>query len=197
MPRYLRVLLGYTVLALVLTWPLIARFATHVPGDGIDDPSLAWNLWWVKHALVDQPQNPFASGWQFWPIGINLAFYTLTVLNGMLSIPIQVVFGLIPAYNVMLLLSFVLSGLGGYLLAAEFLRGSGGTPWSGFAAFIAGALYAFASASCSTPRSVRAISPARSGRRSQRSTSGEPPERRAGARCGSRRCSSCCRRTPS
>ncbi len=48
MTRYLRVVLGYTLLALVLTWPLAAHFTTHVPGDGIDDPSLAWNLWWVS-----------------------------------------------------------------------------------------------------------------------------------------------------
>lgn len=150
MPRYLRVVLGYTILALALTWPLVARFATHVPGDGIDDPSLAWNLWWVKHALIDQPQNPFACTWQFWPIGINLAFYTLTVLNGMLSAPIQATLGLIPAYNVLLLLSFVLSGLGGYLLSREFLRDvirrkPDSRLWFEFAAFLGGALYAFAS----------------------------------------------------
>ncbi len=45
----------------------------------------------------------------------------------------------------MLLLSYVLSGLGGYLLAAEFLRGVRREPWAGFAAFLGGALYAFAS----------------------------------------------------
>ncbi len=143
-PRYLRVLLAYTVLALVLTWPMAARFATHVPGDGIDDPSLAWNLWWVKHALIDQPQNPFVSAWQFWPIGINLAFYTLTVLNGMLAAPIVAVFGTVPAYNVQLLLSYVLSGLGGYLLARQFLKDAKGRR-AELAAFVAGALYAFAS----------------------------------------------------
>ena len=140
-------MLAYTVLGLALTWPLVTRFLTHVPGDGIDDPSLAWNLWWVKHALVDQPQNPFASAWQFWPVGINLAFYTLTVLNGMLGIPLQAVFGLIPTYNVLLLSSFVLSGLGGYLLSREFLGGSGvNRRKAGVAAFSGGALYAFASA---------------------------------------------------
>src|SRR5512133_569309 len=143
--RHRGVLLVYVGLSLLLTWPLILHFGSHVPGDGIDDPSLAWNLWWVKHSLVDQLQNPFACSWQFWPIGINLAFYTLTVLNGMLSIPVQVVFGLIPAYNVMLVLSFALSGLGGYLLATEFLRGAGKRRWSCLAAFLAGALYAYAS----------------------------------------------------
>ena len=119
--RHLWVLLGYIGLSLLLTWPLAAHFASHVPGDGIDDPSLAWNLWWVKHALVDQPQNPFACDWQFWPVGINLAFYTLTVLNGMLSVPLQSVFGTIVAYNVVLLSSFVLSGYGAYLLCREVM----------------------------------------------------------------------------
>lgn len=115
-------------LSLVLTWPLVAHFATHVPGDGIDDPSLAWNLWWIKHALVEQPQNPFQVAWQFWPVGINLAFYTLTVLNGLLAIPLQAAFGLIPAYNLLLLSSFVLGGFGAYLLCLEFLTTAGGGP---------------------------------------------------------------------
>jgi hypothetical protein len=143
---HVRVVLAYTVLGLILTWPLIARLTTHVPGDGIDDPSLAWNLWWVKHALVDQPQNPFQCAWQFWPVGINLAFYTLTILNGLLSIPLQGAFGLIPAYNLLLLTSFVLSGLGAYLLALDMVGAGPRREHRHAAAFVAGALYAFASA---------------------------------------------------
>ena len=165
----LAVLAGYLLLGLVLTWPLAAHFTTHVLGDGIDDPSLAWNLWWVKHALVDQPQNPFISAWQFWPIGINLAFYTLTVLNGMLGIPLASALGVIPAYNLLLLSSFVLGGFGVYLLCLEFLgRGNKTTrkqvnreaderrslgrqtlsarQLRSLVAFLGGALYAFASA---------------------------------------------------
>ena len=156
-------LAGYLLLGLILTWPLVAHFTTHVPGDGIDDPSLAWNLWWVKHALVDLPQNPFLSAWQFWPIGINFAFYTLTVLNGMLGVPLASAFGLIPAYNLLLMSSFVLGGFGAYLLALDFVgrgrrakdegqktKGEGGLSAirrSSFVAgpFLAGALYAFAS----------------------------------------------------
>ena len=161
--RSLAVLAGYLLLGLVLTWPLVAHFTTHVPGDGIDDPSLAWNLWWVKHALVDQLQNPFISAWQFWPIGINLAFYTLTVLNGMLGVPLVSAFGLIPAYNLLLLSSFVFGGFGAYLLCLEFLGwGDKETRIQGnketrkrsvspclrvtLSSFLGGALYAFASA---------------------------------------------------
>ncbi|MCX7669329.1 MAG: hypothetical protein N2439_04575, partial [Anaerolineae bacterium] len=142
--RWIGPLVVFSGLGLVLTWPLAAHFATHVPGDGIDDPSLAWNLWWLKHALVDQPQNPFQVTWQFWPVGINLAFYTITVLNGMLAVPLQAVFGVIPAYNVLLLSSFILSGFGAYLLCLDFLGAAGKRlPW---AAMIGALLYAFASA---------------------------------------------------
>lgn len=142
-------LLMFGALSLLLTWPLAAHIATHVPGDGIDDPSLAWNLWWIKHALVDQPQNPFQVAWQFWPVGINLAFYTLTVLNGLLAAPLQMAFGVVPAYNLLLLSSFVLSGLGGYLLCLDFLARRplpGHRSATAFGAFLGGALYAFASA---------------------------------------------------
>ena len=114
--RHLLVLLLYALLGLALTYPLITRFATHVPGDGIDDPALAWNLWWLKFSLVDRQLNPFLSQWMFYPIGINLAFYTLTILNGLLSIPLQVAWGLVPASNLVLLSSFVLSGYGAFLL---------------------------------------------------------------------------------
>lgn len=140
-------LLIFVVLSLLLTWPLATHFATHVPGDGIDDPALAWNLWWVNHALVARPQNPFQVAWQFWPVGINLAFYTLTVLNGMAAIPLQAAFGVIPAYNLILLSSFVLSGLAAYLLSLDFLaRGAGARRMAVPAALLGGALYAFASA---------------------------------------------------
>ncbi len=100
--RHLLALLLYSLLALALTWPLVTQFASHVPGDGIDDPALAWNLWWIKHSLVDQQTNPFISGWMFHPLGINLAFYTLTVLNGLLSVPLQVALGLVTASNLVL-----------------------------------------------------------------------------------------------
>lgn len=152
------VLLLYTLLGLLLTLPLALRFTTHVPGDGIDDPALAWNLWWVKTSLVDRLTNPFAGQSMFYPIGINLAFYTLTVLNGLLSVPLQTALGLITASNLLLLSSFVLGGYGAYLLALQVMAtdaGQGpsdqGLPASTAtlvlrqSAFLAGLLYAFSS----------------------------------------------------
>ena len=83
--RHASILLLYGLLACILTWPLPRVFTTHVPGNGVDDPSLAWNLWWIKHRLVDQLNfDIFHVDWMFHPVDINLAFYTLTPLNGLI-----------------------------------------------------------------------------------------------------------------
>jgi len=155
-PAHVIVILAYLLLALILTWPLAAHFGSHVPGDGSDDPPLTWNLWWLSHALLDLKTSPFDCDYLFYPLGINLAFYTHTVLNGVLSIPIQATVGLIPASNILLLSSFVLSGYGAFLLVLYLLkqrsRGDGeqrDRDGAHYAAFVAGLLYAFASSKLS------------------------------------------------
>jgi hypothetical protein len=155
--KHLFILSLYTLLALTLTWPLGAHFGTHVGGDGSDDPALTWNLWWFKHAVLTLQQSPLTSDYMFYPIGINLAFYTLTLLNDALSLSLQALCGLIPAANLLLLSSFVLSGYGMVLLAQYLLRTDIGYWILDFGAFqypisniqypalIAGLVYAFAS----------------------------------------------------
>ncbi len=157
---HILVVLAYTLLALALTWPLVAHFGSHVPGNGVDDPPLTWNLWWVKHALLNRATNPFDCDYLFYPLDINLAFYTLTVLNGLLSIPLQAVFGLVLTSNLLLLSSFILSGYGAFLLIRHLLHNiqypisnirseTSKRYWklgiSDWAAFTGGLLYAFAS----------------------------------------------------
>ncbi len=155
---HLSALLFYTFLALLLTWPLVVHFTTHLPGDGIDDPSLAWNLWWMKARLVDQLNlDIFHADWMFWPIGINLGFYTLTPLNGLLSVPLQTSLSLVVASNLILLSSFVLGGYGTFLLvrylfARDWGLGIGDSASQSLVAnlqslipILSGVLYAFAS----------------------------------------------------
>ncbi|MBI5301700.1 MAG: hypothetical protein HY868_06165 [Chloroflexi bacterium] len=137
-------LIAYLVLAIVLTFPLVLHFTTHVPGDGGDDPALAWNLWWVPYAIINLGQSPIYTQHMFYPIGINLAFYTLTYLNAFLSIPLQYATNLVIATNANVWFSFVVGGLGTYLLVKYLLAQSTvNSQQSTVAAFIAGALYAF------------------------------------------------------
>jgi hypothetical protein len=152
---HLVVLLAYLLLAIVLTWPTVAHIATHLPGDGGDDPAIAWNLWWVKHALLTLHANPLYTDYMFYPIGINLAFYTLTTLNALTAMPLTLALGVVPASNLHMWFTVVVGGYGMFLLAryamardatrgeSQIRREQGdGTPW---AAAVAGVLYACAS----------------------------------------------------
>ena len=144
---------AYILLAIVLTYPLILNLTTHVAGDGSDDPALAWNLWWVPHAIINLGTSPIYCDYMFYPIGLNLAFYTLTYLNAFLSIPFQYAFSLVVAANVNLWFSFAVGGFGVYLLVKYLGRGARSEERiancklgiANFAAFAAGALYAFSS----------------------------------------------------
>lgn len=147
---HLAVLAGYGLLALLLTWPTAAHWLTYLPGDGGDDPAIAWNLWWIKYSLLNQPQNPLLCGFMFYPLGINLAFYTLTTLNGLTALPLLLNFGVTGASNLHLWFSLALGGYGAFLLAQSLFAGGlvNSTidgPAAKWSAFFAGLIYAFGS----------------------------------------------------
>ncbi|MCB0076654.1 MAG: hypothetical protein KDD73_04455 [Anaerolineales bacterium] len=111
----------FAALALLLTWPMPLHLATHAIGDGSDDPAILWNLWWVRYALLDLGQSPFESAWMFWPLGINLVFYTLTTLHGALTIPIQLLAGVVVANSFIVYFELIVAALGTWLLARWLL----------------------------------------------------------------------------
>ena len=151
--QHIYLLLAYLSLAIILTWPTIVHVATHLPGDGGDDPAIAWNLWWVKFALLNQGRNPFLTDFTFYPIGINLAFYTLTLLNGLTALPLLLNVGVVTASNLHMFFTFTVGAYGAflltrYLLATTLPASKTGKPsrnliW--LSAAVAGGFYAFAS----------------------------------------------------
>jgi hypothetical protein len=136
----LRCILGYLILTLVMTFPLVTHFASAIPGDSFDGWQNYWNMWWVKVALIDKITSPWFTGLLYYPTGVSLLFHTLNPFNGITFLPVQLAFGLLPAYNMAVVFSFVVAGLGGYLLA-RYVLGLGS---SRMAAFVAGAIFAFA-----------------------------------------------------
>ncbi len=151
-------LVGYLLLTLIMTYPLVLNFNKAIPGDGFDGWQNYWNLWWVKRALVDLGENPFFTNYLYYPTGVSLYFHTLNIFNGLLTLPLQSLFSLTVAYNVVVLFSFVVAGYGTYLLVLYLLRAweKGGTeatesqvstllnlPTSKLVAFVAGLVYTF------------------------------------------------------
>jgi hypothetical protein len=130
-------LVVYLLLAIVLTHPLWLHLADAVPSD-IGDPLLnAWTLAWDAHALLSDPLHLFDAN-IFYPLSNTLAYSEHLLASALLMLPLQGITGEpLLAYNVDLLLSFALSGLGMYLLCLR---------WTGLrcAAFLAGLAFAFA-----------------------------------------------------
>jgi hypothetical protein len=109
-------------------------------GNSPDDACFfLWDFWWTGKALLEQT-NPFWTDLLFHPAGTTLTFHNNPLFYDLLSLPFQFVVpginGLILALNVIIYISFVLSGFGAYRLARH-LTGS----YS--AGLTAGLIYAF------------------------------------------------------
>jgi len=131
------VLALYLLFALVVTFPLVLHFGSALPGDGKDAWQNYWDYWWLRTALAAW-HNPYQTPLLYAPYGAPLYLHTLNLFNGLVSIPLQLLFGLIPAYNLIVFLSLTLAGYFAYLLVTEI---SG----SRRAGFIGGIIYAFGS----------------------------------------------------
>jgi len=129
------VLLGYLVLALILSWPLLTHFSSHVVGYG-DVWQHLWNWWWVRNAVVIEHVDPYFSPYIFHPDGVGLAGQCFAMLYKIPALPIQGLFGRVVLYNFVWLLSYVLSGYGAYRLGLYLTRDRQ-------AAFLTGLCFAF------------------------------------------------------
>lgn len=117
-----------------MTYPLIFNINSSFPAAG-DTYAFVWNLWHTKQTIF-QGTSPFFSNYIFYPNGVSLAFHDLTMFNSLLSIPLQLIFNLTTVYNLLFLLSFILTGFGAYLLVFYLTKDRK-------ASFIAGLLLAF------------------------------------------------------
>jgi hypothetical protein len=124
----------FAILTIVWTWPVAFHLTRKLPGD-LGDPLLnTWILAWDA--------THFGRGWWnaniFYPHPLALAYSEHLAAQAAQALPLYWATGnAILCYNVIFLSTFVLSGLGMFLLARE-LTGSRE------AAFVAGLAYAFA-----------------------------------------------------
>ncbi|MBC8076445.1 MAG: hypothetical protein H7Y32_10255 [Chloroflexales bacterium] len=131
------VIFAYALLAVLFTYPLAWHLNSYVVGLEVDAEEYLWSFWWMRKAVLELGANPYFTNWLYYPRGVSLYFFASNPLHAFLSIPLQLMFGLIAAYNLMALLAFAFSGYTMYLLARDVTG-------SRAAAFVAGVLFAFA-----------------------------------------------------
>lgn len=124
---------AYTLIALLMTWPLPRHFGSRVPWGG-DAPQFLWNLWWLRRA-AEPGVGLLYTDLLYHPVGVSLAFTALVPLESALTVPLQWAgLNLIACYNLLLLLSSILGAWATWALARR-LTGSSA------AAFAAGFIY--------------------------------------------------------
>ena len=141
-PASLFAFLTYSVISLVLTWPLAAGLGRDVPGDLGDSLLNMWILaWGAEH--VPQLLTGGLSWPQFWdanifhPAPLALSFSEHLFGQVLQILPVYWLTGnIILCYNLLFISTFVLSAFGTYLLVRD-LTGDRR------AAFIAGLVYGF------------------------------------------------------
>jgi hypothetical protein len=133
----------YAVLALLLTWPLVRGLARDLPADLADPVLNCWILAWGADHVVRFAAGEwtaFAGFWNgniFYPEPLTLAYSEHLFAQALQIAPLYALTAnIILCYNLLFLSTFVLSGLGAYLL----LRDITGDPR---AAFAGGLVYAF------------------------------------------------------
>jgi hypothetical protein len=131
----LAILLAYAAITVVFTWPAATQIDRAMIGGPRDGPMFLWNTWWTARAL-GRGENPLWTSHLFHPEGVSRVIDTHCLLPAVLAAPLQNWFGLIPAYNLIVLFTFVLSGIGTALLVKELVGNRS-------AAFVAGTLFAF------------------------------------------------------
>jgi len=130
---------AFFALTLVMTWPLPVQLFTHLPGplQRTDTSVYFWDFWYLLDNAPQWFPNPFAQqDIMFHPLGSSLAYHTTVFYYAALGAPLAKLFGLIPAYNLICLSTFITSGLAAYLLA-RYLG------LSRYAAFFAAVAFAF------------------------------------------------------
>jgi hypothetical protein len=111
----------FLLLSIYLTWPLLPRMTTALSGSP-DSLLNAWALGWSFHILPRDPLSLFDAN-IFFPRSGTLAYSEHLFGITILVWPVYAVTGNLPlAYNTAFFSSFLLSGIGMYLLVREITR---------------------------------------------------------------------------
>ncbi len=111
----------YSAVALVVTWPLLLQLGQRVIGSHRGDLWFhLWGLWWMKASLLGEGRFPVHTDMVNYPEGGTLLL--IDPLNGLLSVPLQLILPLSTSYNLTVLLDLLLAALGAYLLVRTLLR---------------------------------------------------------------------------
>ena len=117
--RDLTALVGYAVIAVAFSWPLVLHLGTYLTGPPDGDTGVyVWNQWVFKHELLVHRQLPFFTNSIFsMTPEANLSLHNYTAFQNLLALPLSGMLGVVATFNVVFLLMSVLTAYSTFLLA--------------------------------------------------------------------------------
>jgi hypothetical protein len=140
----LQVLLAYTAIALVMTWPLVTRLGREIASDLGDPVFNSWVMMWTGGQVLAAAGGDWNALHLYWhgnifsPEPLTIAYSEHLTPQMLQILPLYATTGnIVLCYNLLFLSTFVLAGFGTYLLVRDLT----GRP---LGAFLAGLAFAFA-----------------------------------------------------
>jgi len=128
--RHLALLACYTAAGIAVTWPRATWLVEGKLPATRDGGVYVWDFWWVAHA-VEHLSNPWFTRSIVAPAGVQLGYHALMPLEGVLMLPVTLLFGPSASYN---LLSIFMPGLmcyAGYRVARLWVPTQTGAVFAG------------------------------------------------------------------
>ncbi|HXF18996.1 MAG TPA: hypothetical protein VN597_00980 [Streptosporangiaceae bacterium] len=109
---HLAILAGYLAAGIALTWPRASYLVEGKLPTGRDAGVYVWDFWWMLHQ-IEHFSNPWYTRFIAAPVGAQLGYHALMPLEGVVMLPVTIVFGPSASYN---LLSVLMPGLSCYAM---------------------------------------------------------------------------------
>jgi len=130
------------IIYVLITGMTLNQLALHLgdalPGDGqhYDYAIFCWDMWWMRHSLIEMRTIPLQTDFLIYPFTHSLALHTFVPLWGLLSIPLQSFIPINAILNIFIVASFLLTAYFTFLFAYRH-----GSSWP--LSVMAGTLMAF------------------------------------------------------
>jgi hypothetical protein len=110
--RHLLILVCYLAAGIIATWPRGAYLLSGKVQATRDAGVYVWDFWWMAHQILHLG-NPWFTRAIAAPVGSQLGYHALMPLDGVVMLPVTLLFGPGASYN---LLSILMPGLMGYAM---------------------------------------------------------------------------------
>lgn len=122
----------YLALTLLMFSPVLPSISRAVIGPPEDNLVFTWNLWWGREAWRSPGESLSYTRHLLFPEGHSLLLHSMSWFNVGLGALLQGGLGLPLTYNVLILSTFVIGGVGAYLFAFERTQSRLGALLAGF-----------------------------------------------------------------